>query len=601
MAILPLALELLLCTFASWTVAYHLILATHRPAYYTLAVWPILAIPLVVFMLRGRGFPRGLGVRRWPAVSLFLLIAAAGAVTLTVHRADCDDLTLFHRVLVQDWRQPFVIGDTVSNFPGLPPQSILHVTTSYEPLVGLVAKIAHLRPLRVYHNAAPFLAAVVMVAIYFLLYRALGLGEWTAVAAVGLVLAFLLIDGNAHGSFGHMALDRLWQGKCIVWTVLVPACLLGAYKFLNGPDLHRFLRLALLGISAVGLSEVGVYTLPILALALALVWIVTSRRPLGRLRLASILCLSMFYPVAFGLALAVGILHKPAPHGVWDTYPAIWYQNLSLVLGSERFGYTVARDLIALVLIPLVALKGRERRFVLSLSLVLFVLVTNPIAAPAWMKLLYRASYWRLAFLFPLPLCVGLVPPALSRLRNHGLGPRFAAGCAVALFLAMTVAGFRSAANLPFGDNFRRPWEMQFELEELEFSRVIGPKIPGNQVMAPESIVCVLAMLRPELRFESSRSVNDPMKFGEVGLDAEGQKRVDAQRFTNGDVDPNTWRAFCAALNDGVDTVVLVQRPASELAALLKRLPGWRVAFEDQRYILMLKDRPTVEAGRSPS
>jgi hypothetical protein len=56
MLFLPLALEFLLDIFASWTVAYHLILVTHRPAYYTVPVWLILMVALLEFSLRGRGF-----------------------------------------------------------------------------------------------------------------------------------------------------------------------------------------------------------------------------------------------------------------------------------------------------------------------------------------------------------------------------------------------------------------------------------------------------------------------------------------------------------------------------------------------------------------
>jgi hypothetical protein len=617
MLFLPLALEFLLDIFASWTVAYHLILVTHRPAYYTVPVWLILMVALLEFSLRGRGFslrtlgsfgPRNrslkgegellgparepgvrLGIARWPATCLLLMGLAAGAVTLTVFRPDYDDMTLFHRILVQDWRQPFVTGDTVSNYPGLPPQSILHVTTSYEPLVGLVAKVVHISPLRVYHNAPGFLAAIIMVAIYFLLYRVLGLGEWTSTAAVGLVLLFLMIDGNSHGSFGNMALDRLWQGKCIVWSVLVPACLLGTYQFLNRPTFRRFLRLVLLGICGLGMSEVGVYTQPILVLALGLGWLATSRRPLGRLRSTFILWSSMFYPVAAGLALALGILHKPGAHEVWNSFPAVWYENLAIGMGSDGFGYTVARDLVAVVLLPLVALKGRQRLFVLSLSLVLLVLITNPVAAPVWMKLLYRASYWRLAFLFPLPFCVGLVAPALLRLRAADLRLRIGAGLAVILFLVMTVASFREPAKLPIGEGFKRPGTLQLERYEVRFSRAAGPMLHGTNILAPESIVCALAMLMPELRFESSRPVNDPMKFGEVGLSSEGQKRVQAQRFTNCEVAPKTWNAFRAALDDGVDTVVLKQCPELDLTVLLTRLPGWSVAYQDQDYVLLLK------------
>lgn len=527
--------------------------------------------------------PPGLGL------CLLLLGLLAGTFTVTVLRPDYDDLTLFHRVLVQDWREPFLTGDTVTNYPGLPPQSILHVTTSYEPLVGLTAKVVHVRPLHLYYNSPSVLAALALVVVYFLFYRVLGLGEWTAVAAVGLVLVFLTIDGNAHGSFGNMALDRLWQGKCIVWSVLVPAYLLQAYRYLKEPDFRRLIRLVLMGISAVGLSEVGVYTLPILAGAVGLAWLVVCRDRARQLRPAVMLLGSMFYPVAVGAALVLGILHKPAPHNVWNAYPSIWYKNLGLVVGAEKFAPGVVRDLVALILIPLAVLKGRARLFLLSLTCVLFLLTTNPIAAPFWMKLFYQASYWRLAFLFPLPLCAGLTAAAFSQLRNAQWRTKLSGGLALTLFLGTTVVAFQRTTKLPIGNDFKRPWGDQLEELASGFSRAASPMVRGDKVLAPEAIVCTLAMLRPDLRFESSRSVNDPIKFGEVGLESEGRKRVNAQLFTECDIRPETLKAFQAVLDDGVDTVFLRQCATRDLNTLLARMPGWRVGRQNDTFVLLLK------------
>jgi hypothetical protein len=586
-------LQLSLVLFASWTVAYHLVLATRFPAYWTIIFCAPLAVALSLLTLkRRRQEPSDgmAGISRGPAILLLFIALCAALTAILTLRPDPDDLTLFHRVLIQDWSQPFSTSDGVSNYPNLPPQSVLHVMTSYEPLVGLLAKLAHLNQLRFYHNVPPFLAAFVMVAIYFLLYRALGLAEWTAVAATGLVFVFLLLDGNVHGSFGNMALDRLWQGKCIIWTVLVPGCLLGAYKFLNSPNFTSFLRLALLGICGQGLSEVGVYTLPILILAIAIAWIFTSRNPFERLRSATLLSASMFYPIMIGLALAIGILHRPAEHGVWDGYPAIWYLNLQYVIGADRFAYAVLRDLAALLLLPLIALTGRPRLFVVSLTVVLLIMITNPVAAPFWMRLLYRVSYWRLAFLFPLPLTVGLLAPAISRIRALDFRPKIAAELAIVLFLAMAVISFKHTPSLPFGNSFKKPWELQLDEPTAGFSRAIKPFVHGTEILAPESIVCVLALLRPELRFESTRPVNDPVKFGEAGLDSEARKRVDAQQFTDCVRNAQTSKALDRVVRDGVDTIVLRRCPSMTDSELLALLPGhWDVVFENDTYLLLIR------------
>ncbi|HEY6328009.1 MAG TPA: DUF6077 domain-containing protein [Blastocatellia bacterium] len=586
-------LELSLSLFASWTIAYHIVLAGRLPAYCTIILCAPMGLVLSLVSLNQHRQQSGDGtnrISRGPAVALFLIALCAGLTAILVLRPDADDLTLFHRVLIQNWSQPFSTGDGVSNFPNLPAQSVLHIMTSYEPLIGLLAKVAHLNQLRAYHNVPPFVAAFFMVAIYFLLYRSLGLAEWTAVAATGLVVVFLLVDGNVHGSFGNMALDRLWQGKCIVWTVLVPGCLLGAYKFLNKPDSKSLLRLGLLGISAQGLSEVGVYSLPILILAIAIAWIFTSRDPIKRLRSAGLLCASMFYPIIVGLALLAGILHRPAAHGVWDAYPAIWYINLQYVIGADRFAFAVLRDLAALLLLPLIGLTGRPRLFVISLTVVLFVMITSPIAAPFWMKLLYRVSYWRLALLFPLPLSVGLLAPAISRLRALDLRPKIAAEAAIVFFLAMVVISFQHTASLPFGNSFKKPWELQFDEATAGFSRAITPFVHGTEILAPENVVCVLALLRPDLRFESSRPVNDPVKFGEAGLYDEARKRVDAQQFTDCIRNNATSRASREVIQDGVNTIILHRCPSMSDSELVAPLPGsWDVVFENDTYLVLIR------------
>ncbi|MBI4859172.1 MAG: hypothetical protein HY815_02710, partial [Candidatus Riflebacteria bacterium] len=69
---------------------------------------------------------------------LTLALASAG-VALCTCRPDPDDLSYLHRAIAQTVRleQPFSLGDTAHDVSGLPALSVLHVTTSFEPLPAL--------------------------------------------------------------------------------------------------------------------------------------------------------------------------------------------------------------------------------------------------------------------------------------------------------------------------------------------------------------------------------------------------------------------------------------------------------------------------------
>ncbi|HYL99763.1 MAG TPA: hypothetical protein VEZ90_12470, partial [Blastocatellia bacterium] len=221
------ALEIFLAIFASWTLSYELALLVRIPAVATIIPWALLLIPIVWYLIGTRRQRCEASTSKGALLAVSAVALLAGAFTLFVHRPDPDDLTFFHRALDQKWCEPFLTGDdtlnvTRLNVRPLPEESILHSMCSYEPLITLAARALKRNPLAAYQIGAPFLIAVALVYVYFLGYRTLGIGEWPAAGAALAACTFLVLDGNNHGSFGNMSLDRLWQGKCVVFTLLIP-------------------------------------------------------------------------------------------------------------------------------------------------------------------------------------------------------------------------------------------------------------------------------------------------------------------------------------------------------------------------------------------
>jgi hypothetical protein len=516
------------------------------------------------------------------------LSLASGAFTMILLRPDHDDLTYFHRALAQleELDRPFFTGDTVHNVPGLPPASVLHVMTSYEPMVALGARLAGVPPLAAYHLAVPFLAGTLLPLVYLLLYRRLRLGRGLALAATAVALLFLVEDGGTHRSFGNVAYVRLWQGKTILWTLLIPATLLLAQRFLQRPTRSNLAFVAMAAVSGVGLSNSGVYLMPLLLLSLGAAHLLSRGVSRRRLAPALLLGLAGFYPLALAGALVTGWLPQPSEEGtLWRTgFPAEWWRNLLLVLGD---GAGAARDGLLLLAFPALAPRGPLRRLLPLLAGMVCVLAVNPVAGPLWMELIWPASYWRMAYLFPVPLCAGLLVCAWPLLRPRR--PALRLGVGLLVLLAAWSAHRRSVLSPENRTTFKAPGEYRFFPRELAFARAVAPRLHGKRVLASEEVVVVLALLDASIRFEAARPGETLHAFLNAGLREEGERRVAAQNLVAaGWRRPGSEAALLRSLEGSIDALIVGREflPADVMAAASS---AWEEAQRDAYYVLLLR------------
>jgi hypothetical protein len=583
--------EVTLQVLASWTLAYHLTLLLHLPAGLTPVPFLILSITALLSSRRGRGrLLRGATARARPLIGLGLCSLAAGALTLFTSRPDNDDLSFFHRALAQlgHLDQPFQLGDTMHNLPGLPPLSPLHVTTSYEPGVALAAAALGGDPLWAYQNASAFVAAALLPVVYFLLYRHFRLSTGVAVAAAWAALGFLLLEGNLHRSFGNVALVRLWQGKTILWTLFLPLTLLAALRFLQRPSIRRFSMVAMAGICAAGLSNSGVFLVPALLFCVSLAYVVAFGLARARLVRAIVLNVAGFYCVGLAVAVASGIIPRPMDETVWTAaWPASWRENLGLVLGDS----SLLRDALILVALPLAMLRRPLGRLPALLTLALCLTFANQLLGPWWMEVLKPGSYWRLAYLFPLPLCAGLMAvPASAALGARRVGVVRAAVAAAAA-LAMFAAYRAPVLSETAGTTFKAAGEYKFRAAELQFARRVATRVAARNVLASENMVAVLALLDPSARLEAGRSQETLHLFRNAGMAAEGERRVAAQRLvTTGVRSPDGDAALLRSLHGGVDAIILEPAAVPAVLELLGRGSArWQEVERDPHYVLLLR------------
>lgn len=613
MPLLLLLIETLLQLFAGWTLAYHLCLALNRPAEW---MWLPFALCSAIFVAPTlRRWPRVL--RQPPAEWRFLVAIAAMAAALAAfelvnNRPNSDDYFYFHRALYQlrFLDQPFFRVHTGYDIPNLPPFSLSHIMTAYEPLVAMGAAALHLDPLSAYHNVTVAVGAVLLVAVYAMLYRQARLQPRTALACTAAMLAFLWLDVVSDRGFGTTLLMRLWQGKVLLWGVLTPLTLLLAWRFLSRPLPERFYPLALASLGGAGLSGSAYFMLPFLVAGCAGAYLLAYGFQRRRLKRALLLALAVAYPAGLALAFFLGIFPEPVDVSVWRVgWPPIYSHNLGLVLGGESEYY---RNVFLLLVVPFLALIRPVNRFPVLLSVVLCILFANPVTGPWWIGRIPRAVFWRAAYLFPVPFCGGLIYRAVTwraGRRRTRLLPEFTwrgrkftrrridTGLA---FFALALVLFAALDELPPNivprdlSRFKPPGEYRFCADDLEFSRRIGPLVRNRSVLAPGEFSCALGLIEPSIRFIATRPDNTRHTFLNAHLAEEGEQRIKGQALLSDTRATDLFEpGFLHCARHGLQAAVFKDEGTFTdhlLARELPQMPGhWVPAVRSNGYLLLLR------------
>ncbi|MDP8235268.1 MAG: DUF6077 domain-containing protein [Candidatus Erginobacter occultus] len=469
-------LEICLLTFSAWTLVYHISLLGRFPSRPVFIFFIALLVPLFYLYLRhrrnqsrGPQFPGRDGFRFGTGVAALAL--AGEILALVLSHPDIDDLDFFHRAMVRVGKpnEPFTLRDTIYNLPDLPPISLPHYLSSYEMLVSFAGALTGLGPLQAYHNLAALIVGGLVPLVYVCLYRELGVGRSLSLLAAAAAIAFLLLDGNTHRSFGNYGLIRCWQGKVVLVVLLTPLTLLSALRFLRTPTGWNYLAVTMCAISAAGLSSSGIFMIPILIFGISLAYVAAGHGSSRSLAHSGILNIASIYPVILAGIFLVGIIPLPKDTLIWEKisiWPRDWWSNLQLVIGGKE---ALIRDILILFLLPIACLPRPKGRLIVALSLIFIIIFANPLLGPHWVSAIKPGGYWRLAFLFPIPLCAGLVVCCLQRTRGAKRTKAFRCLAATVVILAGVWADRSTVFTTR--TRFKSPFSYRFYPRELTLVR----------------------------------------------------------------------------------------------------------------------------------
>lgn len=453
---------------------------------YRLFWWVALLAMCGAWISRLHGRPRGLrgdGTGNAHAWIVPCVVAAAICVTLAASRPDADDgfYLSIPATLLRHPQLPVLAQDTMYRLPDVPVMLPFYRLANYGVLIGTLARITGIDHLVIAHVVLPAFFAALCVLAWVYLLRRLVPGRWPSVLLI-LFLCVLAL-GEAHRAYGNFAFVRMFQGKAIVATCMVPMIAGAALLYARQGGLRLWLLLFATQVAALGVSASALFVAPAAAaLGLAGGWSASVAH--SRRFVAGILASTYLFGAAWVMAsgtdgvqtLAVGG-SRPMP-GIPQILDSTWgWWSTRLLLVALLSAWAFVRDPV------------RARYF--SAGAFFFLLVALD---PYTVRLVAdhfvgTKTYWRLTWALPLPFFLAVMLDDAVR-RTLQLRPKALAAClCLVLAAAAAVFGWRFGTLLCANSVTLGIPGLKVPPVEYDVARRVAGQVPETgTVLAPQAV-----------------------------------------------------------------------------------------------------------------
>ncbi|HKU79944.1 MAG TPA: DUF6077 domain-containing protein [Rhodanobacteraceae bacterium] len=522
---------------------------------------------------------------------VLLVVVAAVCTTLVASRPDADDA--FYRsisaTLLRYPQQPVLLHDTLYRLPDVPILLQFYRLSSYDVLVGTIARITGVDHLVVAYLILPSVFAAFCVLAWAYLLRHIVPKRWPSTLLI-LFLCVLAL-GETHRAYGNFAFVRLFQGKAMLVTVMVPVVAGSAWLFARHGGLRHWLLLFAAQVAALGVSASALFVAPAAAaLGLAGGW---SANAAGSRRFVAGMLASVY---VFGAGWAMASVTHGGQALVSSSPMPVVPQIL-----DDTWGWWSTKLLLVALLTAWAFVGNPVRARYLSAGAFFFLLaVLNPytvrIVADHFVGV---RTYWRLTWALPLPFFLAVLLDGVIE-RASGMRSRALAAC-----VCMALVGCAVAFGWRFG-TLRSANAVTLGLPGLKVDPVeyrvaarIAKDVPeAGVVLAPEAVSIWLPsfVVHPELL-----GVRELYLTRAFSMD-DAARRSLLMRYVGGQHRPPGSAAwFVDALRRyGVTAVVLVHSAPwrGEMQNVLER-HGWRTLSSGAYDIWVKNGRGAATMGRT--
>lgn len=325
----------------------------------------------------------------------------AAALTLFSNRSDLDD-AFYVAVAAFAHAHPhtaLLATDPMfgqDNFPLIFPS---YQFSSYELLGAAIAWLMNIPAMDVIYRLLAPLAAMATAASIFFCTKQMYARRWIATGIVAIVL--LLVLGECHRSFGNFGFVRIFQGKAIFLSAMVPLIYGLSFRYQSPVGTSRdLLLLTYVQLASIGLSNFAPLAAPMAGLTAAL-----AAHPIdSRLRL------ERFLKLASTCAIALPYLAWIA----WRSHDAAILasdgQESAAAAWLEVFGPTQQFLIASILLLGPLLTSDRTLRWRLAVPCILLLAVLlNPWLAGLISRYVTTPPvYWRVTWIFPLTVFLAI-------------------------------------------------------------------------------------------------------------------------------------------------------------------------------------------------
>ncbi len=475
---------------------------------------------------------------------LAVLCLVCGVLALLAIRPDSDDTHYWGGRIVYFVENASVPLDlnyhdyAVLNFPVYYPVNFAHTIDLFP---GYFARVLGCSVLDAGHFLLPFLGGAFIPLAYYLVLSRFRSNPLAVIVGVAAVVAWLCLDGGGHRSHGNFALTRIWQGKCFLISAIVPLFVAFSMDWFAKGSTYNWLKLFLLGVLAAGLSGTALFLVPVLSVLLAAGHLLAEGLSWKTLRSTFGYFVSLAYLA--GTALYVRSTVDPAHMAYLGfTEPgvplrSIWAQY-HMVFGS-LLTYS-SKAFWAAALAGILLLRGSHRRFLLGWILAAAFLVFNPLVLPPITEHLTTVTgYWRLFYILPFPLTVGIAFMEIAA-RKKGLAFGHSLAVVLLLFVAVLAANLAERwdltrtkvtvfGKLSVGLGHKIDPGVERDLREIMEAAIAGPMLSPVRY---SSVISLYTNRFPQVVVRRYFLMHSCLANGQGEL---GRSRVRAWEYVSGD------------------------------------------------------------------
>lgn len=486
----------------------------------------------------------GAVARERPAALVLLTCCLMGSLlSLFAHRPDSDDAFYLPNVVYYLAHPDEPMGFKIHHLDsGTEPFVSYHWGTSvpFEYSQGILAYVGRMHLLTVYYLAAPALFGFMVPLVWFYLLSRLSFGTRAAIIGAIFICLSLTLMGERHRSFGNFAFGRIFQGKTVLLAVGLPLFVALTIDFFRSPSLRSWLYLfftstAMVGCSSSSAMFLGLFSV-VLSVACCVSYVVNIKLCFKRVfsYLSTLFYLALYAASVIYLSFGELIIKNPLRQDRPDTISA----HAKLVFGTS--GLT-ASFLVVATVVAVIFLKKRDRRFLLAWIISLVVFFLNPFVAPFVIKhVTSQIIYWRLFYLYPFPLVVGIAAAGLD-LKLEAVFPNrrnlvILLG-AILLLLAHLPSSSPSVFRREVMGSATGLQVPGYKVDGLDQGkRVLSSGVPGGTMLAPSPLAYSLPMLSANYPQMLTRDDVLLMLLTNRGEKEEAKRRIRARNILEGKI-----------------------------------------------------------------